>query len=88
MPAAQPLQTTPLSIYDPEPPVLNKYTGEETMRFHEFAQPSKPKTPDQARVAALKQTKDRANDALQKERDRQKVQKAQKAITQVKLASV
>lgn len=58
------------------------------MRFHEFAQPRKPKTPEQARLDSLKQTKDRANDALQKERDRQKVQKAQKEIAQVKLSSV
>ena len=57
------------------------------MRFHEFAQPAKPKTPDQARVAALKQAKDRANDALTAERDRQKLQKAQKQIAEVKLPS-
>lgn len=58
------------------------------MRFHEFAQPSKPQTPDQARVAALKQAKDRANDALTAERDRQKLQKAQKKVTQIKLSTV
>ena len=58
------------------------------MRFHEFAQTTKPKTPEQARIDSLKQTKDRANDALQKERDRQKVQRAQNQIAQVKLSSV
>lgn len=58
------------------------------MRFHEYAQIAKPKTPEQARLDSLKQTKDRANDALRKERDRQKVQKAQKEIAQVKLSSV
>jgi len=57
------------------------------MRFHEFAAP-KPKTPEQTRIASLKQAKDRANDALKAEKDRQKVQKAQKQIAQVKLSSV
>lgn len=58
------------------------------MRFHEYAQITKPKTPEQARLDSLKQSKDRANDALQNERDRQKVQKAQKQIAKVKLSSV
>ncbi len=58
------------------------------MRFHEFAQSTKPQTPDQARVAALKQAKDRANDALTTERDRQKLEKAQKQIAQIKFPSV
>ena len=60
------------------------------MRFHEFATvaPTKPKTPEQARVAALKQAKDRANDALTAERDRQKLQKAQEKVAQIKLSSV
>ena len=57
------------------------------MRFHEFAA-SKPQTPEQARIASLKHTKDHANDALKAEKDRQKVQKAQKQIAQVKLSSV
>ncbi len=60
------------------------------MRFHEYASTAltKPKTPDQARIDALKQSKDRANNALKAEKDRQKIQKAQKQIAQVKLSSV
>ena len=58
------------------------------MRFYEFAQQSKPKTPDQARIDTLKQAKDRANSALKAERGRQKLQTAQKQIAQVKLSSV
>lgn len=58
------------------------------MRFDEFAQQPKPKTPDQARIDTLKQAKDRANDALKAERARQKLHTAQKQIAQVKLSSV
>lgn len=59
------------------------------MRFNEFTSAaSKPKTPDQTRLDSLKKAKDRANDALKAERDRQKLQKAQKTITQIKLSSV
>lgn len=60
------------------------------MRLNEFAtpKPSKPKTPDQARIDTLKLAKDRANDALKAERARQKLQTAQKQIAQVKLSSV
>ena len=58
------------------------------MRFDEFAQQPKPKTPDQARINTLKQAKDRANDALKAERARQKLQTAQKQLAQVKLSSV
>ena len=57
------------------------------MRFFEFAPKAlklpKPKTPDQQRVAALQGNKDRAADALKKERDRQKVSNAQKTIASV-----
>ena len=64
------------------------------MRIHEFTtiKPIKPLTPPQARINALKQTKDRAADALTAERDRQKqakaterVQKAQQALAKARL---
>ena len=44
------------------------------MRIHEITaiKPIKPLTPSAARINALKQTKDRAADALTAERDRQK----------------
>ena len=60
------------------------------MRFYEIATtgPAKPKTPEQARIDSLKQAKDRANDALKAERARQKLQTAQKQLSQVKLSSV
>lgn len=58
------------------------------MRFDEFAQQPKPKTPNQARIDTLKQAKDRANDALKAERARQKLLTAQKQLAQVKLPSV
>ena len=50
--------------------------------------PIRPLTPDQARVHALKQAKDRANDALKAERKRQKLQKAQRQIAQINLSRV
>jgi hypothetical protein len=40
-----------------------------------------PKTPEQLRLDSLKANKDRAADALAAERQRQKVAKAQKALT-------
>ncbi len=40
-----------------------------------------PKTPEQLRLDSLKATKDRAADALAAERQRQKIAKAQKALT-------
>ena len=40
-----------------------------------------PKTPEQQRIASLQATKDRASDALANERQRQKIAKAQKAMT-------
>ncbi len=40
-----------------------------------------PKTPEQLRLDSLKATKDRAVDALAAERQRQKIAKAQKALT-------
>lgn len=58
------------------------------MRFYEFSQQTKPKTPNQARIDTLKKTKDRASDALKAERARQKLLTAQKQLAQVKLSSV
>jgi cell shape-determining protein MreC len=49
------------------------------MRIYEL-QTIKPLTPQQARVSALKQQKERASDMLKAEKDRQKQQKATKAI--------
>ncbi len=40
----------------------------------------KPKTPDQARIATMTQAIDRARAALMAERQRQKIQKAQKQL--------
>jgi hypothetical protein len=40
-----------------------------------------PKTPEQQRIDSLKGTKDRAADALAAERQRQKISKAQHALT-------
>ena len=42
---------------------------------------SKPPTPEQQRILSLKSTKDRAAEALAVERQRQKIAKAQKAMT-------
>ena len=43
--------------------------------------PVQPKTAEQARIEGLKATKERAAIALQAERQRQKLAKAQKAIS-------
>tara|TARA_B110000503_G_scaffold134638_1_gene213946 strand:+ start:661 stop:867 length:207 start_codon:yes stop_codon:yes gene_type:complete len=43
--------------------------------------PNKPPTPEQSRIAALQTAKDRASQVLQAERKRQKVAKAQKAMS-------
>jgi len=51
------------------------------MRIYEL-QTIKPLTPQQARVSALKQQKERASDMLKAEKDRQKQQKATQAIQQ------
>jgi len=60
------------------------------MKINEIAQQQQQKinTPDEARIGALKQAKDRANDALKAERKRQKLQKAQKQIAQINLSRV
>ena len=64
------------------------------MRIHEITtiKPIQPLTPAQARIRALKQSKDRAADALNAERDRQKqakaterVQKAQQTLAKARL---
>ena len=53
------------------------------MRIYEITQanPVQPKTPEQARIEGLKAAKERAAIALQAERQRQKMAKAQKAMT-------
>ena len=64
------------------------------MRIHEITtiNPIQPLTPSAARINALKQSKDRAADALSAERDRQKqakaterVQKAQQALAKTRI---
>jgi hypothetical protein len=51
------------------------------MRFYEF-KTTKPLTPQQSRINALKQQKERASTQLKAERDKQKKQKAMSAIQQ------
>jgi len=58
------------------------------MRFDEFAPAPKAPTPEQARIKSLKAQRDRAADALKSERDRQRLQRAQRAMTQTKPSSV
>lgn len=64
------------------------------MRIHEITtiKPIQPLTPAKVRINALKQTKDRAVDALKAERTRQKqakavagVQNAQKTLAKVRI---
>ena len=50
------------------------------MRIFELA---KPKSPEQLRLDQLKATSNRASDALKVERERQKAQRAQKALSQL-----
>ena len=45
---------------------------------------NKPKTPEQLRLDSLKANKDRAADALTAERQRQKIAKAERALTAAK----
>ena len=53
------------------------------MRFYEFTiKPIKPLTPQQARISALTQQKERANTQLKAERDRQKKAKATEKLQQ------
>ena len=53
------------------------------MRIHEITQakPAQPKTPEQARIEGLKAAKERAVIALQAERQRQKMAKALKGLS-------
>jgi hypothetical protein len=51
------------------------------MRIREVVQ---PKTPEQQRLDALRAASKRASDAVKQERDRQKLQRAQKAIQAVR----
>ena len=46
-----------------------------------LAETLKPKTPEQLRIDSLKANKDRAADALEAERQRQKLAKAQRTMT-------
>ena len=60
--------------------VLNYYLSiaiNKSMRIFEL---EKPKTPEQLRLDQLRATSKRASDALKIERDRQKAQRAQKAL--------
>ena len=50
------------------------------MRIFELA---KPKSPEQLKLDQLKATSNRASDALKVERERQKAQRAQKALSQL-----
>lgn len=59
------------------------FTLNTSMRFYEFTiKPIKPLTPQQARISALKQQKERANTQLKAERDRQKKAKATEKLQQ------
>jgi len=49
------------------------------MKIAEIAT-QKPLTPDQARIQALKNTAQRARDAVKRERERQRIQKAQQNL--------
>lgn len=49
-----------------------------------LAETIKPKTPEQLRLDSLKANKDRATDALAAERQRQKISKAQRALSAVR----
>jgi hypothetical protein len=56
------------------------------MRHSEFA--TQTKTPDQLRIDSLKVAKEKAVQAVQAERQRQQVAKAQKALTTAKQPQV
>jgi len=51
------------------------------MRIFELA---KPKSPEQLRLDQLRASRNRASDALKIERERQKAQRAQKALQQLR----
>jgi len=52
--------------------------------FMKIFEVTTPKTPEQQRMASLRASSKRASDALKQERDRQKLQKAQKTIQAVR----
>ncbi len=63
----------------------------DTMRFFEFANnrsvaPTKPQTLAQARIASLQRQKDVASRALQVERKRQRIIRAQQSLAQANKA--
>lgn len=49
--------------------------------------PTKPKTPDQQRVASLQSNADRAKTAVKAERERQKISKAQQHLVTLRKAA-
>ena len=57
------------------------------MKISEVIKPIQPKTPEQQRVASLQQRVTTANQALKSERQRQKVQQAQAALTKARKAA-
>jgi hypothetical protein len=57
------------------------------MKISEVIKPVQPKTPEQRRVASLQRRVTTANQALKSERQRQKVQKAQAALTKARKAA-
>lgn len=66
------------------PDAADKYS----MRITEVIKPIQSKTPEQQRVASLQQRVAAANKALKSERQRQKVQRAQAALTKARQAAV
>ena len=57
------------------------------MRFYEFkSSPTKPLTPAQARIRALKDQAKRAQTAVKAERARQKIRSAQQQLTNINSA--
>jgi hypothetical protein len=65
-----------LAIYGFHSVVSTPSEVKDGMKEDEPQSPHQPMSPDQSKINALKQTKDRANDALKSERDRQKRVKA------------
>lgn len=69
---------------------LNKFTKRKHIRKYKSevltqesiptVKPQKPKTPDDARIDALKAQKDRASDALKQARAQNKLKQAQQAL--------
>jgi hypothetical protein len=53
------------------------------MRLHEIIKPTKPKTPEQMRVAALKTAADQASVAVSAERQRQRLGKAKRDMAKL-----